>query len=180
MTQVINLIGGSGLGKSTIAAGLFYHLKLQGASCELVQEYVKSFAWAGRKLEPLDQITIVGEQAKREKLLYGKVDTVITDSPLLLGAIYDLYYNKEPASYHAVTNFIHKSKVPHHYYFLMRNKPFDPKGRFETEEQAKDIDNFCINQMLVWGVPFTLVEGPNEERVHKIMKHYNAHCFRDM
>ena len=40
-TLVINLIGGPGCGKSTIAAELFSRLKKMGVTCELVTEYIK-------------------------------------------------------------------------------------------------------------------------------------------
>jgi len=49
MTRVINLLGGPGVGKSTAAAKLFAKYKDEGKSVELVREYVKDWAWEGRK-----------------------------------------------------------------------------------------------------------------------------------
>ncbi len=169
-TTVVNLIAGSGVGKSTTAAGLFYHLKLKGISSELVQEYVKSMAWSGHKIEPLDQITIVGEQAKREKILYNKVDYVVTDSPLLLGGIYDEFYNKDNSSSISALNFIRKSKIAHKYFVLQRNKPFVKEGRFEDEATAKQIDEFVIKKLTEWEIPYTMVSCEDEKRVETIMK----------
>ena len=39
--KVINLFGAPGVGKSTIAAGLFYFMKTAGESVEHVTEYAK-------------------------------------------------------------------------------------------------------------------------------------------
>lgn len=170
MTEVINLIGGSGLGKSTTAAGLFYHMKLKGINCELVNEFVKRWAWQGRKITPLDQLYTMGQQTQSESLLYGKVDWIITDSPLLLCALYDSYYNKRTAVVDVVLDFIQTSEIKHSYYFLQRNKPFNPKGRFETEEQAKEIDSFIKTKMLEWSIPYTLLDCVDEDRVSTIME----------
>lgn len=38
---VINLMGGPGSGKSTVASGIFYRLKKMGVNCELALEFVK-------------------------------------------------------------------------------------------------------------------------------------------
>lgn len=173
MTKVINLIAGSGVGKSTCAAGLFYHMKLKGINCEQVQEYVKSLAWAGHKIDPLDQITIVGEQAKREKLLYNKVDYIVTDSPLVLGGIYDEFYNKDISSSQSALHFIKKSNIEHIYFVLKRNKPFDPRGRFEDEATAIKIDNFVNKKLTEWNISYNIIESEDDKRVETIMKELN-------
>jgi adenylate kinase family enzyme len=41
MSKVINLFGGPGCGKSTLAARIFSILKLKDISCELINEYAK-------------------------------------------------------------------------------------------------------------------------------------------
>ena len=42
MTKIINLYGAPGSGKSTIASGLFFHMKMAGLNVELASEYIKS------------------------------------------------------------------------------------------------------------------------------------------
>jgi len=169
MTKVIDLIGGSGLGKSTTASGLFYHMKLKGINCELVSEFVKSLAWAGQKVTPLDQLYIAGQQSHREALLYGKVDYIVTDSPLILSGLYDEYYNKRDIFSTIITNFIKDTGIEHHYFFLKRNKPFDPRGRYEDEATAKDIDSFIKTKLNQWEITFTEIDCPDEQRVQTIM-----------
>ena len=45
MTRVINLLGAPGAGKSTAAAGLFYRMKKEFLSVELVTEYAKDLIY---------------------------------------------------------------------------------------------------------------------------------------
>ena len=83
-TTIINLYGGPGTGKSTSAAYFYYLLKAQGKNVELVREYVKDWAWEGRKISTYDQIYFLGKQVRRESMLYGKVDWIVTDSPIMM------------------------------------------------------------------------------------------------
>lgn len=143
MTKVINILAGSGCGKTTTAAGVFYELKKRNINCELVSEYVKTWAWQGRKIEPIDQGYILERQARSERLLYGKVDYIVTDSPFILSPIYEKFYNDTEYTKNTVFYFLEEAKkqgVEHYNYLLNRTKPFNPEGRYEDEETAKKVD----------------------------------------
>ncbi len=173
MTNVISLIGGSGLGKSTTAAGLFYEMKLQGLHVELVREYVKAWAWQGRKVGEFDQAYLFGKQSQAEAQLYGKVDWIITDSPLLLAPIYEKFYSGASLIEGAALQFLDKARargVNHHHVILGRNKPFDTRGRFETEETALKVDTFVRQALAAWQVPTLESSVPDRERVQDILK----------
>lgn len=152
-TTVINLYAASGAGKSTLAAEVFVELKKQGREVELVTEYVKAWAWQDIGIKNwADAIYISGKQLRRESVLYGKVDVIITDSPLGLGMCYEHYYRpgesicrefyesvrKQQASCGFVTNLD---------FHLMRNHAYVSSGRYETENQARDVDR-VIRQMV--------------------------------
>lgn len=146
MTTIINLYGGPGTGKSTTAALMFAALKQRGVNAELVQEVAKTWAWEDRRIAALDQFQIFGEQLRRESVLLGKVDVVVTDGPLLLGEFFSRWYAQ-----HDIANAIQKCvetyndelrNAGHHarHVFLKRTKPYNPNGRYQKEEEARRMD----------------------------------------
>lgn len=146
MTRVINLYGGPGTGKSTSAAILYGMLKIAGENAELVREYVKDWAWEGRKPGPFDQLYFLGKGIRKETLLYGKVDWIVTDSPVMLGIYYARKYASDKvakAVEETCKNFYADAKshgVEHVHVMLQRTKKYNPAGRYQTEEEAKEID----------------------------------------
>jgi nicotinamide riboside kinase len=152
MTMIINLFGGSGIGKSTAAAKLYSELKGLDINAELVREYVKHWAWNNRQVGEYDQLYLLGKQSQAEAQLYGKVDVIVTDSPVLLAGIYAKFRWDGVADYVdlAARSFIDhatKNGMGHVNFVLSRTKPFDPRGRYESEEQSREIDSF-IRQYL--------------------------------
>lgn len=147
MTTVVNLYGGPGCGKSTLAAGVYYHLKTLGISIELVREYVKAWAWRGHKIEKFDETYIFGKQLREESILYNKVDYIITDRPLNMSAVYDRYYESSGL----LVDVCEKVRllqvadgIKHVDLIVKRTKEYVNDGRFETEDSAKKIDELTL------------------------------------
>lgn len=149
MTTIINIYAGSGAGKSTTAADVFCTLKKAGVSCELRTEYVKDWAWQGRKIEAGDDLYLLAKQWQREKLLYGKVDYVVTDSPLGLAAVYERVY-PPPGGRHPMLDMVRELEkrqdaagIRRVNCLLLRSKPFVQAGRYEDEQAARGVDSIC-------------------------------------
>ena len=173
MTVVVNMLGGSGIGKSTTAAGLYYNMKLAGMNVELVREYVKVLAWQGTEIGQFDQVNIFGEQCKLEHTLYGKVDYIVTDSPILLAPIYEVFYHNDSIMEEAAIKFLKRAEsegVKHLNIVLERNKPYDTRGRYQTEEEATKVDEMTLDFLSKYSMPHFKVSGPDTERVDKIMR----------
>mgnify|MGYP000350742020 CR=1 FL=1 len=85
---MVNLWAGPGTGKSTTAAVVFHILKLANVRCELVTEFAKELTYLGRREELADQLWVSAAQEHRCRILVGKVDVIITDSPTGLGRAY--------------------------------------------------------------------------------------------
>jgi nicotinamide riboside kinase len=167
-TTVISLFGGPGTGKSTVAAGLFSELKLRGKSAELVQEYVKSWAWRNIQVGAWDQLYILGKQAHREAVLYGKVEFIVTDCPLLLSGFYEQKYSDCTVTSNAVFGFIEYTKkfgVDRHNFWLTRQKKYDPNGRYQTEAQATEVDSELESWLVKNQVPFEDIRVEDGKRV---------------
>ena len=90
MTILINLLGSPSAGKSTAARKLFSRLKDMYLNVEFVPEYVKSWAWDNREIKPYDQFYFFGKEAHNQSHLFNKVDFIISDSPVLLTAVYHM------------------------------------------------------------------------------------------
>lgn len=158
-TTIINLYGGPGAGKSTAAAYLFFLLKTKRENAELVREYVKEWVWSNRSFNQYDQLYFLGKQARKESLLYGKVNYIVTDAPVMMNAVYaHLYCTQHIASgvQAATLSFYRQAAEDGHkhvHIFLNRHTEYDSSGRYQTEEEAKTVDcsiknilkNYSIN-----------------------------------
>jgi hypothetical protein len=148
VTTIINLYGGPGCGKSTSAAYIYYLLKCAGLNAELVREYVKEWAWENRSIGKFDQLYFLGKQSRKESLLYGKADYVVTDSPVLLSVYYAQRYAPENFAAglkSAAYSFYWLAKEQGHRHIhvnLNRTKPYNPAGRYQNEQEATEIDGF--------------------------------------
>ena len=90
MMICLNLYGGPGIGKSTLAAELFTELKHRGIRTELVGEYAKELVYEMAYNTMADQHYLFAEQAHRLwRLEKAGVEVAVCDSPLLLTLAYN-------------------------------------------------------------------------------------------
>lgn len=136
--KVVNIFGGPGTGKSTTAAFLFHELKCAGKNVELVTEYAKDMVWEGRSNVLTDQLYMAAKQNRRlGRLVNSGLDLAITDSPLILGALYapEGYFPSFEPFLVEVFNSYDNFNV-----YLQRGTEYNPLGRNQTLEQAVEID----------------------------------------
>jgi tRNA uridine 5-carbamoylmethylation protein Kti12 len=149
-TQIIALLAGPGAGKSTLAYHLMSAYKERGASVEYVDEYAKFLTWRER-LECLKcQPHVLGEQFYRLQGLVGKVDFIVTDSPILLSAC---YAKEWPKSLRQLAVDLHKM-LPCVNYFVKRTKKYIGEGRNQSEKEARAIDEEVIGLLIRNKIPY--------------------------
>lgn len=156
---VVNLFGVPGAGKSTGAAYIFSKLKLAGINAELITEFAKDKVWEENStiFQPDNQVYIFGKQFYRMNRCKDKVDVIITDSPLLLSSFYnsseilDKAFNK--TVYNCFCSFNNKT------YLLKRVKPYNPKGRLQTEEESNALVAPLLEKLNAWNVSYTVCNG---------------------
>lgn len=131
---VVNFFAGPGSGKSTTAAGLFFNLKSVGVNAELVTEFAKDLTWAGRSKCIQDQLYLLGKQHNRIHRLKDEVDVVVTDSPILNNLAYAQSY---PECFKDTVKWAF-DQYDNINFLLSRTKPYNPKGRSQTEEESNE------------------------------------------
>ncbi len=152
-TIVINAFAGPGAGKTTSCLEVAEKLKKQGFVTEYVQEYAKELVYDNNFIM-LDghyehQFAILNEQVKRINRLYGKVDFIVTDSPILLNNTY-LNEDKNTEVYSAYSDSVNKlyGLYNNFNYFVERDTSvFEKEGRIHNLEQSIAIDNELKNML---------------------------------
>lgn len=154
---IINLFGAPGSGKSTGAAYIFSQLKMLGVDAELVTEFAKDKVWENNTEVLNNQTYVFGKQHFRISRCADKVDIIVTDSPLLLSAI----YNHSELLGEEFNNLVAKIFKSYNSvnYFISRSKPYNPNGRLQTESESDEIANEIKALLGKYDVEYTEVSG---------------------
>lgn len=125
---IVNMYGNSCSGKSGHSAGIFCALKKEGLNVEYVRESCKNWLYEDLHYKLGNQMLITGKMIEQiEMFRRGKCDVVVTDSPLLLGAVYSQVYNINISLAHAIREE-HNSN--NNYNILLKSDvEFNPHGR---------------------------------------------------
>ncbi len=164
---IVNIIGGPGVGKSIIASDLFSALKRRFISSDISHEYIKK-KLRERALKAVEsQIYIFAKQQFQLYSMKDEVDVIITDSPLLLCAVYDK--TKCPL----LKGLILKeyNKYDNLNYLLLRNQdvPYEQEGRYQDAEGAKKVDIQMIEFLNNEGVEYKSVFGIGDDTLNIIV-----------
>lgn len=152
---VINMFAGPGCGKSTTAAAVFSLLKMHGVNAELITEFAKDLTWENRQYTLGNQLYIMAKQYHRMWRVRSQVDVMVTDSPLLLS----LVYGESQAKCVRDSIMHHFSEFNNVNYYLKRDKPYNPLGRNQTEDEARILDNQIRKVLFRCGIKYQLVPG---------------------
>jgi len=175
LRKVINIFGGPGVGKSTIATGLFYEMKRQGYNVEYVTEYAKQLTYDERfNVLEQDQLYIFAKQHRKIYRLREKCDYIITDSPLILSILYFRlnpgisFYNEYHLEGLIEGTFNH---YPNMNIILNRNDryKYQEEGRNQNEDGAKEIDRILKHLLLSLNIPHELLLS-GDTTVNHIMR----------
>lgn len=159
-TIVVNLFGAPGAGKSTGAAYIFARLKMNGVDAELVTEFAKDKVWEENPAPFKNQAYMFGKQSYKIGRCAGKVDVIVTDSPLPLS----IYYNNEERlteNFDRTVMDVFCSYINMNY-LLTRVKPYNPNGRHQTEAESNQVAEELKTLLDNQGIPYTLADGDKD------------------
>lgn len=157
---IVNMLAGPGAGKSTGAYYITGILKNLGVRAELVTEYAKDKVWEKNAQIFAFQATLFGKQVYRIGRVADPehdVKVIVTDSPLILSAL----YNKDEV---LGDNFNQCVVDTFNSYdnlncFITRIKAYDHKGRWQNEEEAKECDKILQDVLHDFNVDYDFFNG---------------------
>lgn len=173
-TTVVSFFGGPSSGKSTSAAALYAAVKAEGQSVELVREYVKEWLWDERPLGVYEQIYFTAKQLRRESMFLGKVDYIVTDSPVWLNSFYATVHGtkhiQDSCESMCKAYYTQAKEDGHKFINLWQNKvgDYEQAGRGETEEEALAMGVRMRRFFIEKGLSFTEQKG-----VYTVRYEYN-------
>lgn len=145
MTIKIELYGGPGAGKSSTAHWIMWYIKRHGLyTAELAVEKIKRAAYAGRQISLDDQKVYTSLQCLEDRAAVNTgADFVVCESPVNLGLVY--IAARGGAGLSQTTTIIEKTdlNIPEENKIRLnckREKAYQPKGRWQAVEAAKDVD----------------------------------------
>ena len=170
MTKIINLYGAPGSGKSTIASGLFYHMKMAGLKVEQAPEYVKPKLFEDNTYVFKDQLYCFAKQQKKLRELNGKVDFVITDAPLLMSLIYN--QTEVPLFNDLVVQYY--NEYDNMNFLLKRNHTYHTEGRIQTEQESDHVGEELENYLKEYKIDYKTL--PSNESMYNILQILYSSC----
>lgn len=86
-----------------------------------------------------------------------KVEVIITDSPLLLSAFYNssnvLGESFNQTVFNCFDSFCNMN------YLLLRDKPYNPKGRLQTESKSDALKEPLLKNLNDWNIDYEVKKG---------------------
>jgi hypothetical protein len=154
---IVNTYGGPGSGKSTAAASIYATLKRHHIDCELVTDFAKDMIIQGNTSAMNNQLYVWASQLYRNQCAYDRATVTISDTPILLGCI----YNKDKTNFLSpnleLVIFEQYRKMNNFNLMVPRNMDVEYSmfGRIHTEQQSIQIDQDIVELLTDNDIPFT-------------------------
>ena len=127
-----------------MAARVFSELKEMGLNVELATEYAKDLTWQESFEVLANQLYVFAKQQHRIWRLNGKVQIILTDSPLLISLVYGKETSTPEFRQLVISEYYKRATFD---IYLKRVKPYNPAGRSQSEEQAILLDHEICNEV---------------------------------
>jgi nicotinamide riboside kinase len=163
----VNVLSGPSGGKSTTAASLFVKLKKRHVNCEIVTEVAKDLVYENNTRALSSQLYVFGQQLYKLQNAYDSTDVVITDSPILLSAIYNQHTSK-----HLMDLVLEQHRKFNNMNVFVRRDtsyPHSMSGRIHSLTESISIDNQIINLLESQNIPFVYLDETGEDTLVSVI-----------
>ncbi|MCZ8252030.1 MAG: hypothetical protein O9318_06145 [Hylemonella sp.] len=171
-TKVINIIGGPGSDKSLFTGAILLYLHLHHKTVELIPDYAKSLVWQKDFDALRNQYRIAQQQFQMLSLLDGQVQYLVTESSLPQVLYYNEFYPENICDVGKTRKQIVEWYRQFNNVNILVERADERKyihtGRFQDEEQAKEVDRGMRALLRREGLPFTPLK-PEVEAIHSFM-----------
>jgi hypothetical protein len=154
MLTCINLFGGPGVGKSTIAADVFATMKINNYDVELVYEYAKSRVYEQHDSVLFDQTYLFAKQLRQMHRIdnYG-IPFAVCEAPLMMSIA---YARERAVPYQTFEPFVKdvSDSFNNINFVLNRSVSYKSSGRVHGEEEAKKLDRLVMDVLTEYNEPF--------------------------
>jgi predicted ATP-dependent serine protease len=157
--NVINIFGGPGIGKSTLAAQIYTELKKRHINIEYIPEYPKELVYEERLLTLKDQIYVFAHQHHKIWTAAKHNQVVVTDSPIILSTV----YNPETSiNFRALILEMH-NKFNSMNIVLKRNpETHTMVGRVHSLTESISLDRRIVDVLVEEGIDFAQFDPVND------------------
>jgi predicted ATP-dependent serine protease len=157
--NVINIFGGPGIGKSTLAAQIYTELKKRHINIEYIPEYPKELVYEERLLTLKDQIYVFAHQHHKIWTAAKHNQVVVTDSPIILSTVYN---PETSANFRALILEMH-NKFNSMNIVLKRNpETHTMVGRVHSLTESISLDRRIVDVLVEEGIDFAEFDPVND------------------
>lgn len=166
---LVNFYGGSGIGKTTVAAEVFVELKKKGIETEIISEYAKDMILQGQSHVLNSQWMVFANQAWRILCGYQSMQVTLTDSPLLLIPVYDA--DKDGSAALRALCLEHYHRYNNLNVVLSRKAEYEHRmvGRVHSLTESISIDNRIVHFLDENNIPYIVYDEYGLQRTVELI-----------
>ena len=177
--QKIAIVGPPGAGKSTLAAGLFYNLKVMGMKVEWIPELIKTKVYEGVDFskDGFDIANTLKQQSFEEifEKARHKIDFLVIEAPLCNGYFYSSFYKKKDEA--VILKKIAEKKINTYdiIFFMERldSEKYVQFGRKESREESEQLQKHIKKELKNIDYKGKVVSVNLKTPISEVLKHLN-------
>lgn len=163
---VVNFLGAPNSGKSTAAASLYAALKKKNHDVGLVTEYARTAVVEQNAAALKDQFYIWATQAHHVFCSWEHYTLTVTDSPILLGAIYN---DESTALLDVILEQHHRYDNFNIFIPLDEGRPYSMVGRIHDLEQSRVINDQIMGLLETYDLPWLNYAEYTEDEIIELI-----------